>query len=143
MSDTDDLDQSSALEVSLGVAGVVVEGGCLLLVRRARPPGQGSWSLPGGKVAAGESLEEAVAREVLEETGLEVTVGQLLGTAEIHQEGYHYVVLDFVASPCSPGLVLIPGDDALEARWVALGDVASLDLTGGLAEWLLAHGVLD
>lgn len=107
----------------VGVGAVVVRDGAVLLERRGQPPAQGSWSLPGGLVDAGERLEEAVRREVREECGIEVEVGPLLGVFEPivrDDDGrirYHYVVLDYLARHLSGDAQI--GDDAAELRWVA------------------------
>ena len=71
----------------------------LLLIRRGRPPGLGRWSLPGGRVEAGEPLAAAVAREVAEETGLVVTCGGLVGWVERIGADHHFVILDFAEGP--------------------------------------------
>jgi ADP-ribose pyrophosphatase YjhB (NUDIX family) len=123
------------------VGGVAVDGERLLLVRRGRGPAAGEWSVPGGRVEAGETLAEAVVREVAEETGLEGVCGRFLGYVERIGDSYHFVICDFevvvldVAEP-------VPGDDAAEARWVPLGEVADLALVDGLAEFLHEQGVL-
>lgn len=116
----------------VGVGAVVVRDGNVLLERRGQPPAQGSWSLPGGLVDAGEHLEEAVRREVREECGIEVEVGGLLGVFEPivrDDDGrirYHYVVLDYLARYVSGELVI--GDDAAELRWVRFGDLGDYPL---------------
>src|SRR3546814_4882004 len=103
----------------VGVGAVVLDDERLRLVRRGRGPAQGTWSVPGGRVELGETLAEAVTRELREETGLEGLCGPLLGWAErIDAEG-HYVILDFevtVVDLVEP----VAGDDAAEARWVDL-----------------------
>lgn len=115
-----------------GVGGVVICGSDVLLVRRAFPPRQGQWSLPGGRVELGESLVAAVRREVLEETGIEVVVGPIVEAFDrIHHDEagrvrYHFVIVDFLCRPC--GGALRPGDDAADARWVARGEVAGLEV---------------
>ena len=87
----------------MGVGAVVWRGGEVLLERRGQPPAQGSWSLPGGLVDVGETLEQAVRREVREECSIEVEVGPLLGVFEPivrDDDGrirYHYVVIDYLA----------------------------------------------
>lgn len=124
------------------VGAVVVEQGSLLLVRRRNPPSAGRWSVPAGRVEWGETLAEAVVREVAEETGLEVLCGALLGWTESIDDDHHHLIFDFVAEVLDADPPRA-GDDAAEARWVPLGDVAELDLADGLAEFLHEHGVLD
>ena len=122
----------------LGVGAVVLAGDQVLLVKRGSPPSQGLWSLPGGAVETGESLREAVAREVAEETGVAVEVGPLLGVFErLLKDGqgrleYHYVLLDYLchAEPTPPRA----GDDAAAARWVALKELDQVGLTPDTAE---------
>jgi ADP-ribose pyrophosphatase YjhB (NUDIX family) len=111
--------------------------GRLLLIRRGHEPGAGLWSLPGGRIEPGESDEQAVVREIAEETGLTVTCGSLLGTATLPgAAGTIIEVRDYRA--VVTGGELVAGDDAADARWVAPADLASLALTTGLAEFLLA-----
>jgi ADP-ribose pyrophosphatase YjhB (NUDIX family) len=124
------------------VGAIVVHEGDLLLVRRANEPGIGEWSIPGGRVRASETLAEAVVREVLEETGLEGICEDLVGWAERIEPGYHFVILDFRVTLLERGTP-IAGDDAVEARWVSLSEVAELNLVEGLAEFLHDHGILD
>lgn len=116
----------------VGVAGVVLDGDRLLLVRRGREPAKGIWSLPGGVLRLGESLKDGCAREVREETGISVEVGPLVHVAERvlrDQEGkveYHYVILDYLC--LGRGGELRAGDDAEKARWVALDEPEQWDL---------------
>jgi ADP-ribose pyrophosphatase YjhB (NUDIX family) len=125
--------------VEAAVGAVVRRGGEILLVRRGRGPGKGFWSLPGGRVDFGETLRQAVAREVREETGLEVSVGRFLGWVERMGERpapYHYVILDFAADPLQPDASPSAGDDAAEVAWVALADLGKLPLVTGLEDFL-------
>jgi 8-oxo-dGTP diphosphatase len=119
-------------------AGAVVRdaSGRLLLVRRANEPSRGLWSLPGGRVEPGESATDAAAREVYEETGLRVTVGALLCTADLGP----YVVDDFAATVA--GGDLRAGDDALDARWCTPDEVRALPLAPGLVDALESMGAL-
>ncbi len=123
------------------VGGVVVDDDALLLVRRGRDPGAGRWSLPGGRVEWGETLAHALVRELLEETGLECVVGELIGWVEHISDDHHFVIFDFAATPMSLDDP-VPGDDALEARWVRLEEVEELDLVIGLAEFLADHDII-
>ncbi len=126
----------------LAVGAVVVDHDRLLMVRRAHAPHAGTWSVPGGRVEHGESLLEAVTRELREETGLEGVCGPLLGWAEgISAEG-HYVVLDFEVTLVGDDQPTA-GDDAAEAVWVELHEVAERDLAEGLAELLHEKGIIS
>lgn len=105
----------------MGVGAVVIDGGRVLLVERGSEPLRGHWSLPGGLVEVGESLTDAVAREVYEETGLMVEpLGLIELLNRIHREGervrYHYVIADYLCRVT--GGELRAGSDAAEVRWV-------------------------
>lgn len=109
----------------------------LLVVRRGQEPAQGLWSIPGGRLEAGESLPEAVRREVREETGVAVEVGELAGVVQRPgREGTTYLIHDFHCQLVGPA-VPVAGDDADDARWVSLADLRSLPTTPGLLEALL------
>jgi 8-oxo-dGTP diphosphatase len=123
------------------VGAVSVDEDQILLIRRGRGPAQGFWSLPGGRVESGETLAEAVVRELLEETGLQGVCGSLVGWAERIGAEYHFVILDFWVTIVA-GSEPAAGTDAAEAAWVPLGQVAELALTDGLAEFLHEHGIL-
>jgi 8-oxo-dGTP diphosphatase len=123
------------------VGAIAVDGDQLLLVRRGQGPAGGRWAIPGGRVEWGETTAEAVVREMAEETGLDSLCDAFVDWVERIGDGYHYVILDFrvtVLSSHAP----TAGDDAAEARWVPLGDVASLPLVDGLAEFLHGHGIM-
>lgn len=124
------------------VGAVIIDDDCLLLIRRGHGPAAGEWSVPGGRVEFGELMVEALVREVKEETGLDVAVGDYLGHVERLGDDFHYVIHDFraIAFDIEP---LIPGDDAAEARWVELSAVADLNLVEGLAEFLADHHVIE
>src|SRR5262245_46834488 len=98
----------------------------LLLVRRGTEPGRGRWSVPGGRVEPGETLAEAVERELREETGLEGQCGAFVGWVERISATHHFVILDFevVVADGDP----IAGDDADEVRWAPISALADLPL---------------
>jgi 8-oxo-dGTP diphosphatase len=128
-------------EVCVGAVAVVE--GRLLLVRRGHGPAAGEWSLPGGRVEGGETLAEAVVRELAEETGLEAVCEDLVGWVERIGDGYHFVIFDFVVTVLDdPETVPSAAGDAAEAAWVALDEVTHLRLTEGLVEFLHDHGIV-
>jgi len=108
----------------VGVGAVVLDGPRVLLIKRGHPPLKGHWSLPGGGVEVGETLEEAVAREVLEETGLTIEVGpivEVLDRISRDADGrveHHFVLVDFVCR--ASGGTLGCASDADAAEWVSL-----------------------
>ena len=124
------------------VGGIVRDGdGRLLLVRRGRPPGEGLWSIPGGRVEPGEDDPAAVARELREETGLDVRVGARAGTVERPGPGGGvYEIHDYAATVT--GGTLRAGDDAADVRWVRPDELAGLPVTPGLLDALAEWGVL-
>jgi ADP-ribose pyrophosphatase YjhB (NUDIX family) len=124
----------------VAVGAIVVRDGALLMVRRAREPARGLWTVPGGHLEAGEHLSEAVRREVAEETGLEVEVRDLMGIFEVVGDP-HFVILDFVAVVVGDSTP-VSGDDVSEARWVALDEVPGLDCTPRFVETMRGWGVL-
>lgn len=119
----------------VAVGAIVFDAaGRVLLVERGRPPNAGLWSVPGGKLELGETLAQAVAREVREETGLVVEVGALACVAEWMGDDYHYVILDYTARVI--GGELAPGSDVRAARFVDEAELASLPVTEGLLAML-------
>ncbi|MBA2273990.1 MAG: NUDIX domain-containing protein [Actinobacteria bacterium] len=125
----------------LGVGAVVLRGGSLLMVQRAHDPGARLWSVPGGKVEPSEYLVQAVKREVWEETGLSIEVGDLLGIHEVIGAAVHYVVLDYTAEIAGAPTPRAAGD-AADARWVPLDAIGTLDCTPRFRETLTGWGVL-
>lgn len=119
----------------LGVGAIIFLGDSVLLVRRGKPPLEGQWSLPGGVVEAGETLEEAVRREILEETGLTLTALRQFEIFErimLDAEGraeYHYVLIDFVAERASG--TACAASDASACRWLSEPDLPHCRLTEG------------
>lgn len=120
---------------------MIDDSGRLLLVRRGHPPGEGLWSLPGGRVEAGETDAAAVRREVREETGLLVEDGPLVGAVDRPAPGGSvYAIRDYRATVV--GGTLSPGDDAADARWCTPDDLVRLPLTDGLLAVLVDWGVV-
>ncbi len=122
---------------SVGVGCVLVHGGKVLLVRRGKEPLRGRWVVPGGTVEAGETLEAAVAREVLEETGIVVTPREVVTVFDrIERAGdqvlYHYVIVDYFCDYVS-GTVRA-GSDAADAAFAAPDELAAYDLPGKALE---------
>jgi 8-oxo-dGTP diphosphatase len=135
----------------LGVGAVIFDDeGRVLLVKRAHEPLKGEWSLPGGAVDVGETLESAVAREVLEETGLVVAVGTRVEVVERitrDERGvqYHFVIVDYLCRPT--GGTLACASDADAAQWVSIDGLdrfslteAALDVIGKAAQVLRCSG---
>jgi 8-oxo-dGTP diphosphatase len=123
------------------VGAVAVLDERLLLIRRGHGPAAGEWSIPGGRLEPGETLAEAVVREVAEETGLEGVCGAFVGWAEIIGADGHFVILDFVLTVLD-ARDPVASSDAAEAAWVPLCEVAGRRLVPGLGEFLHEHGII-
>ncbi len=112
----------------------------LLLVKRANPPAQGMWSLPGGRLESGETAEQGVVREVCEETGLVIEVEREVGTVQrMAPGGGTYVIRDFL---CIGSGEPVAGDDAADARFVTASQLRELPTSEGLVEALEAWNLL-
>ena len=111
----------------MGVGAVVVRDNKALIVKRAHEPRKGEWSLPGGLLELGESLQDAVRREIKEETSLDVIVGPIVETFDrVHRDDhgkirYHFVIVDFVC--WSSDGEAIPGSDADGVAWVSVAEI--------------------
>jgi 8-oxo-dGTP diphosphatase len=118
----------------LAVSAAIFRDGKILLVRRARSPGKGFYSLPGGRVEFGESLHAALHREVDEETALKIEIVELAGWREVlpGAGGGHYLVMSFAARWRSGEPVL--NDELDDFRWLAPDGLGDLRVTGGLQE---------
>jgi 8-oxo-dGTP diphosphatase len=116
----------------VGVGAIVIEGGRVVLVKRAHPPLQAEWSIPGGVLEVGELVREAAVRETREETGLIVEPGELLGVYDRvlrdpeKRVQYHYVLIDFLCRWVAGDLAA--ASDAAEVRWFRREELAGLKL---------------
>jgi len=124
------------------VGAVAVHDDRLLLVRRGHGPAGGEWSVPGGRVEAGETLIEAVVRELWEETGLEGVCDRFVGWVERIDDEHHFVILDFAVTVLDPAAVPVAGDDAAEAAWVPLTELSDYRVVEGLVEFLRDHALV-
>jgi 8-oxo-dGTP diphosphatase len=126
----------------LAVSAAIFRDGRVLIVRRARPPAHGLYTLPGGGVELGETLEQAVIREVREETALDIAPVDLVGFRQaIARDGAgrverHFVILPFAARFIGGEILL--NEELAEAHWLAPADISSLKTTEGLAQIVAA-----
>ena len=130
----------------VGVGAVIIRDGCVLLVKRGREPAKGLWAIPGGAVEAGETLQAAAEREILEETGVVINAGEpifafdLIERDEVGALKFHYVIVDLRAEYISGEPVA--ADDAADARWLKPRDLDSLDVVPVTLELLRKIGFL-
>ena len=116
----------------VGVGVVVWRDDRVLLIKRGKAPRAGQWSLPGGAQKLGETLAEAAAREVREETNIEIELGEIIATLDLidrDDDGHvrhHYTLVDFGAEGLQAELQA--GDDAMDARWFGRGEIGQLGL---------------
>jgi 8-oxo-dGTP diphosphatase len=117
----------------VGVGGVVIASGRTLLIRRGNPPLEGEWSIPGGTLEIGETLLDAVRRELAEETGIEVRVGELIEAFERifpdseGQPKYHFVILDYLCEAIHG--IARAGSDVTDVAWAAESELPKYSLT--------------
>ncbi len=117
----------------VAVGAVVFKEDKVLLVLRAKPPAENHWTIPGGSVELGETLQEAAEREIWEETGLTIQAGAPVYTFDIIERDakgailFHYVIVDLAADYVSGELR--PGDDAIDVCWASFRDVKSLKVS--------------
>jgi len=119
----------------LAVSAVIFRDGKVLLVRRARSPAKGFYSLPGGRVEFGETLHAALHREVAEETSLQIEIAELAGWREVvptAEGGGHYLIMSFAARWNAGEVVL--NEELDDFQWLAVDAIGELKLTGGLIE---------
>ena len=122
----------------VGVGAIIIERNRVLLVKRGHPPLLGEWSIPGGVLEVGETLRQAAVREAMEETGLTVEVGELLGVYDRvlrdadERTRYHYVLIDFLCQRIA-GEPHAAGD-ADEARWFTRAELTELSLAEDTTE---------
>lgn len=115
-----------------GVGVVVCKGDAVLVIQRGNPPRRGDWGIPGGAVELGETWREAAQREVREECGIEIVLGDVIDAVDmIFRDGdgrvqYHYTLVDFVADYVSGDLRA--ATDVLDARWLPLSEVSTFEL---------------
>ncbi|HEY6338646.1 MAG TPA: NUDIX hydrolase [Candidatus Sulfotelmatobacter sp.] len=116
----------------VGVGAIIIENSRVVLVKRAHPPIQGQWSIPGGALEIGELVREAAVREAREETGLTIEAGELLGVYDrvLRDPGgrvhYHYVLVDFLCRRTAGEIQA--ADDAAEVRWFTRDELPALNL---------------
>jgi mutator protein MutT len=117
----------------IGVGAVIIKDGKILLEKRKNEPGKGKWSIPGGLVELGESVEQTVIREVREETGLEVEKPEHIDVVDnvVRDDNseikYHFVIIDYFVK--LKGGTMKAASDAEELRWVTFNEVEKHDLT--------------
>jgi 8-oxo-dGTP diphosphatase len=133
MTSSDAEDREYPKHPLVGVGAIVMRGDSVLLVKRDKEPGKGMWSIPGGLVEIGESVKDALRREVMEECGIEVEPAELLDVVDAvsrDEKGmvrFHYVIVDFLSEWRRGDIVA--GSDVADARWTPLSDLKMLNMT--------------
>jgi len=133
MTSSDAEDREYPKHPLVGVGAIVVRGDAVLLVKRDKEPGKGLWSIPGGLVEIGETVREALRREVLEECGLEVEPKDLFDVVDAVSRDdkgrvrFHYVIVDFQSE--WRGGEPVAGSDVADARWFSVRELEGLNIT--------------
>lgn len=127
------------------VGAIIVEEGRILLIRRGVEPAIGKWSIPGGSIELGETMEEAVRREVLEETGLVVEVGEFAGITDliVRKDGeitFHYILINFFARTVSGEICA--ATDVTDCNWFPLAEIRDMDITLSVLKRLEELGII-
>ena len=131
----------------IAIGGVVFKDGGVLLVRRGKPPALGEWAIPGGSVELGETLKQAVEREIREETGITVRAGEICYTFEAVKRDddrrvqFHYVIIDLMAEYLSGEP--LPASDVTEAAWLTARDLADRPVNTTTLELLEKLGFIE
>ena len=126
-------DREYPIRPVVAVGAVILSDDKILLVKRKNPPGQGLWTIPGGVVELGETLKDALKREVREETGLEIEVIKPIEIVDeiVRDENekirFHYVIIDFLAKPA--GGELRASSDVLDAKWIKFGEIENYKIS--------------
>ena len=124
----------------VAVGAIVIKDNRVLLVKRSKPPGEGLWAIPGGRVELGETLQQAAEREIMEETGLTIRAKDPMYTFEVIEPDdagrprFHYVIVDLMADYVKGEVN--PGYDASEARWITPQELEDLPVSKATREVL-------
>ncbi len=127
----------------IGVGALIVKDGRYLLIKRGKEPGKGKWSIPGGKVELGETLAEAIKREVLEECGIQIEIEKIFNIMDRilkDKDGkikYHFVLIDYKAQYISGKARAY--SDADDMKWVTAAEMSELDMNPETREIILSE----
>jgi 8-oxo-dGTP diphosphatase len=130
----------------VGVGAIIVRKGKVLLVKRGIEPSKGLWAIPGGTLKLGETLQECAAREILEETGIKIKVGECIYVFDFIKRDskrkikFHFVIVDFAADYVSGEPQ--GADDALDARWLSRSELSDLPVAENTLAALRTVGFL-
>jgi len=133
MTSSDAEDREYPKHPLVGVGAIVMRGDSVLLVKRNKEPSKGMWSIPGGLVEIGETVKDALRREVMEECGIEIEPTELFEVVDaVNRDDkgrvrFHYIIVDFLSG--WRGGDLAAGSDVADARWTPLGELQGLNMT--------------